>query len=193
MADNYATIQFERFDSRASFLEVCECFNLDKIRLGFRSFDQTRQKGNRITASIDVFLSIRDANELAFQIQSNRIAKARAAAKAEGNADSQNLTLYKSKTGGNITEKGVRYREFVIFPGTKADYAIGGFSGQGKQDEKGLIQKVGKPDTKIFIPMSEEDLRALASALKRGIASYDFIMAMDYYKKRSAANNQREF
>jgi len=192
MSDNYVTLQFEKFDSRSSFLEVCECFELDKIRLGFRSFDQNKSKGSRITASIDIYMSLRDANELAYQIQSKQIAKAKAEALSASQEGKPAAPLYKSKIGGTKVDGKIRYRDFAIFPGTKADYAIGANAGVGKQDEQGLIQKVGNPDTKIFIPLSEVDLRAFAKALTRAIASYDTVKAMEFFKMKAAMNKQNK-
>lgn len=182
VTDNYATLQFEKFDSKSSFLEICECFDIDRIRLGFRTFDQSQAKGNRIIASIDIYISMRDANELAYQILSGKIAKARI---DSANSEHGRQPLYKSKIGGGKDRNNViRYRDFAIFPGTKGPYAIGANSGIGRQDEKGLIQKAEKPDTKIFLPMSDEDLRAFANAMKRAIASYDTIKAIEFFKQK---------
>lgn len=163
---NKVSTQFVKFNAKEALVEVCEAFDLDKVKIGFIKYDTSAAKGSRVSASIDFYMSIEDASVFALDIISGKMAKAQKA------CTNVNNPIWESKIGGKGTGDNVRYRKMSLYAGTKAEYAIGAAEGDGKRDTKGLIQPVKKADTKVFIPLTKRDVRMLGDALQRAVESY---------------------
>lgn len=170
--------QVDRFDGKNSFLEVCLCLEIEKIRIGFRKYDTSQDKGSKITGLVDIFLSIREAGVLADKIMSREL---------QSTKPDQYGVLYNSSLGGGEVNGKTVSRRMKVMTGEKAPFRVMGQSGPGQRMENGLIQPTGKPETNIAILFTADDLIGFGMALQNAIARQNIhsgVAAMNALKEQ---------
>lgn len=179
----YNVLQFGRWDSAKSFVEINEAFEIDKIRLGFRAYDKTQESGSRTTQSIDFYLSPLAALDMAENILSGvvKMRKDRWGTKQDRN---DNEEFYATAPGGSDSNGKTIYRIVKIQPG-KAGYRLCAYTADGQRDEKGLIQPVkGAKFSYVMIPMNGMQLATFARTLVRSVNAYDLFKTSEWMRKR---------
>lgn len=179
MAKEKNVMQVDRFDGKNSFVEVCSCFEIEKVRVGFRQYDNTKGKGDKLTGQVDIFLSLREAGILANKIMMKEINV------TEPDKYGQ---LYDSPLGGAEIDGKTISRKMKILTADKAPFRIMGVSGPGERTGNGLIQPVGKPDTQIAILFTADNLIGFGVALENAIARqniYSGVAAINSLKAKS--------
>ncbi|MDD2269568.1 MAG: hypothetical protein PHY15_08535 [Eubacteriales bacterium] len=177
--------QFHRFDITNGFLEIeGDAFNIDHLRLGFRTYDETKAKGSRCTNNIDIFLEYAESLKLAEIILSGRLQ--RVLSKNQKDADAKGSypePAFKSQGGSyaktaNRADKKDLSRIFFIENSKKASALFKAISGPGHTDTRGLIvpdYKFNAPEQRVMIPMTDDNLLELALTLKAACkAHYTF-------------------
>lgn len=179
----YNVLQFGRWDSAKSFVEINEAFEIDKIRLGFRAYDKTQEQGSRTTQSIDFYLSPIAALEMAENILSGVVKSRKTKWEADPNKN-DNAEFYATAPGGSDSNGRTIYRIVKVQPG-KAGYRLCAYTADGQRDSKGLIQPVkGAKFSYVMIPMSGMQLAMFARTLVRAVNSYDLYRTSEWMRKR---------
>ncbi len=169
--------QFIKLNSSSALLEVCDCYEKERIRVGFRRYDTAAEKGKRLSGQVDIFLDVCEAVCLSELIRSGALKELRE------KALNVKTPLFETRIGGKGEGDGVRYRRMSLFAGSKSDYAIGAQEGKGKRNDKGLILPQEKADVRIFLPLSGLELKAFADALMRAADLYSLTSTMQWMKK----------
>ena len=178
--------QIIRIDGKNLFLEVLNTsFEIDRVHLNFVQYDQAQATGSRIVANIPIYLEFAEFLALSedvimgfLQAKAAAIAADAAATKqypkpafiAMGGTSAKVLVKRGQARADGMSES----RQFKISSGTKYPFLLTAESGAGKEDERGLIVPAfgSKPDKRIMLGMSAEDLKSLCMIVKFHMQSY---------------------
>jgi hypothetical protein len=171
---NYVSKNFIKFDRKMSFMEMSgDALPIGKIRLGFRNYDKTKEKGSRILQSVDIYLDIDEAMFLSQDIISGKmvldVRKNQKIAKDEGSYQKPAYSLL----GGNTNNGKVTSRQFIIEGATELLFKA--MSGPGEVLQNGLIKPsyTGKTaEQLVTISMPVKDLKRFALVLKSVCDAY---------------------
>lgn len=174
--------QIIRLDGKNCFVEVMTGqFHKGKVILNFEQYDDTKAKGERTIARITYFMPFDKFLQLEQDVKSGKLAKLAEKEKANNkypNAIYTDLTgtsneLLKrnnqARNDGNSES-----RQLKIIPGLKAEFMIQAEKGPGEKSSTGIIKPLygNKPEQKVAIPMSGNDLKRLFSLTKIHIVGY---------------------
>lgn len=184
MADtNYESKNFIRFDRKMSFMEVAgDALRIDKIRIGFRNYDKTKEKGSRILQSVDIYLDIDEALFLANDIITGKLSSTVRENQKKAQAEGSYQTASYLSLGGNTSNGKVTSRQFVIEGATEILFKA--MSGPGEVIQNGLIKPLYNSKTaenSITISMPIKDLKKFGLVTKSVCDAY-------YAKKVFEAN-----
>ena len=185
-------IQIYRVDGKDSFVEILGgMIDKGKIQINFVEYDP--KNGNKQTAIINTYIDLPlfmgwIEGILSGEFRS-RIAEAKATKSFDGKAVSP-YTSYFASMGGvneeNVAKDFEKYKEqypwlaegqaisrqFKVQVGTKYPYVLRGDVSPGKSDERGLIVPQGTAKKYINIPISYDQIMALAAVCKTFINAY---------------------
>lgn len=163
-----------KIDGRNVFVDVQEAFALDKVCFQFRVYDETKQRGSRISNSIDFYMNMEELGYFCHILKTGRLARM---IQAEINAAGNGYPKpgYVKFGGTNKPGEPVISRKLQVEAGKKAMYLLSALQGPGKVGTKGQIQPMymDKDAQKISIPLTEELATKLAIAGERAIGYYD--------------------
>ena len=159
--------QIIRKDARNCFIETkSDCFNIGKAHLEFSQYDMARQKGERQTNHVHIYIDIPEFLHLSQEALSGAL-HMRAKLQRERN---DNKPLYEH-LGGTSAERLAKYgrsrpdgkslsRIVKLILGQKVDYLFVADSGPGEADSKGLIvPRFGKnPENHVSVGLSCKNL-----------------------------------
>jgi len=162
--------QIIRKDARNCFVEAnSDRFYCGKVHLGFSQYDLTRQKGERQTNHVNIFIDIPEFMLLTQEALSGSL-HMRAKLQREKN---DNTPLFEH-LGGTSAERLAQYghprpdgksvsRIVKLILGQKVDYLFVADSGPGECDTKGLIvPRFGKnPENHVSVGLSMRNLNEL--------------------------------
>ncbi|MEG1299568.1 MAG: hypothetical protein RSC93_02500 [Erysipelotrichaceae bacterium] len=209
--------QIFRVDGKDKFLEVqASAMNISKIKLLLRSYDKTKQKGDKVKNDIEYYLSFEDALVLCQDILSGRLA---ALAKLEKKRKEQcvkegkpayplPLITYEggipadklAKKGKSRKDGKALFRRFNISSGDKIPFILSLEYGPGNPGKNnGVIAAYsGTSNAEAFekLGMSAKDIKRLAVTIEMHIkaytmAKYNLIaisQEMNYLKKEIETN-----
>lgn len=156
------SLSFYRKATSKNLIALTEAFDIDKAKIELRLFDQSQNSGNRITASIDFYISPSDLEVLCRDILSGRIAKDAALKKKQ--ADGKFPEPSYRKEGASIQKMTARI--LTISSGSAQPFLITAYEGPGKKNDAtgGIVPayKYNEADTRIMIGMSGDDLKEFA-------------------------------
>ena len=178
--------QIIRMDGKNLFMEVLnDSFEIDRVHLKFVQYDQAQATGSRIVADISIYLEFAEFLALSEDVIMGLLQAKAAAITAEAAATKQYPKPAFIAMGGTsakvLTRRGQaradgmsESRQFKITSGTKYPFLLTAESGAGKEDERGLIVPAfgSKPDKRIMLGMSAEDLKAMCMIVKFHMQSY---------------------
>jgi len=178
--------QIIRIDGKNLFLEILNSsFEIDRVHLNFVQYDQAQATGSRIVANIPIYLEFAEFLALSEDVIMGFLQAKAAAIAAESAATKQYPKPAFIAMGGTsakvLAKRGQaradgmsESRQFKITSGTKYPFLLTAESGAGKEDERGLIVPAfgAKPDKRILLGMSAEDLKSLCMIVKLHMQSY---------------------
>ena len=173
--------QIIRIDGKNCFVEVMTGqFHKGKVILNFEQYDESKAKGERTIARITYFVPFDKFLQLEQDIMnavyvdltgtSSELLKKNNQARPDGNSESRQLKL---------------------IPGLKADFMLQAEKGAGEKSATGIIKPLygNKPEQKVAIPMSGDDLKKLFSLTKVHINGY---IASQYNVRAIKIQEERE-
>ena len=168
-----------KIDGRNLFVDVQEAFAIGKVCFMFRRYDDTKEKGNRITGSIDCYMTIEEFSYFCHLLKTARMGKmiANEIAAAGGGYPKPAYILY---GGTNKPGSPVISRKLQVEKGMKTPYVLTALQGPGKAGAKGQIMPayMDKDAEKITVPMAEETACKLGLTGERAIQIHDTWTAM---------------
>jgi len=178
--------QIIRIDGKNLFLEILNTsFEIDRVHLNFVQYDQAQATGSRIIANIPIYLEFAEFLALSEDVIMGFLQAKAAAIAAEAAVTKQYPKPAFAAMGGTsakvLAKRGQaradgmsESRQFKITSGTKYPFLLTAESGAGKEDERGLIVPAfgSKPDKRIMLGTSAEDLKSLCMIVKFHMQSY---------------------
>ena len=203
--------QIIKFNGKDTLLEVmADTFNIGMVRIHMHKYDESKEKGNRVIAEVDTYVSIDEMRVLCHDILSGRIVgliENKRKANKEAVAKGQKADLYYTAwqdIGGvsakkleerqkKALEKGKKLQELSISNRVREDkmslarvikiglsskegyVAFTSECGAGEENKQGLIvARYGvKPDSRVLVPVSYQDLKKFALAVSANIQAYE--------------------
>lgn len=170
-------LQITRLDGKDCFVEAMSgAFAIGKVNLNFISYNTALEKGKKQTARINAYVDIDDFLLLANDVLSGKIHTLAEKEKASGSKYPQAVW---SVMGGQSAKKANREdgkalsRQIKIIPGLKKPFLLQAEQGVGEENETGLIvPKYTKPESKVMIPLTADDLKKLALMVKAHIEAF---------------------
>jgi hypothetical protein len=186
---NYGDLQFRKYFTKDSFVELLSWHEGGKVVLGFGQLDKETMKTTnyiKFYLGVDSVISLRDA-EVSGALWKKMSASVKKA-KSEGKDYADSLW---SDLGGTPArgDKGAIARTLNIDPSTDAgNYILRVMEGEGAEAEKGLIQfaKGSKPTT-IRVKLSPRDLKGLlqtAVMMEQSFITKKFIEYIPYAERK---------
>ena len=169
--------QVLRIDGRGAFVEVTTSgLPIDKIYFGFVQYNKSAEKGSRTSGNIKIYMNILEAQVLARDIMSGRLAglkmkelkRMQKAGEKYANPvySKQGETPAASNNGQAIA------RLFEITPGSSQPWILCAKQGKAHETSEGLIVMEGKPETTIRVPCSDIALKQLALAIEAAVMTW---------------------
>ena len=191
--------QIIRIDGKNCFVEVMTGqFHKGKVILNFEQYDESKAKGERTIARITYFMPFDKFLQLEQDIMSGKLAKLAEKEKANNkypNAVYADLTGTSSellkKNNQARPDGNSESRQLKLIPGLKADFMLQAEKGAGEKSATGIIKPLygNKPEQKVAIPMSGDDLKKLFSLTKVHINGY---IASQYNIRAIKIQEERE-
>lgn len=171
MKDTRAAEQIYRVDGRNSFVEITAYgLSIDKVYINFVEYNKDAPAGQRMSASIGIYMNMFEANVLSCDIMSGRISKlgelARTDAKAKGQKYSGAVYVKQGGTPAKSNSGQAVSRMFEIIPGERQPWILCAKQGKAHETKEGLIVMDGKPECTIRVPLTHEKLKEFALAVK---------------------------
>lgn len=174
-------LQFYRRVTKRNLLEVVTAYDMqiggnsiDKVRIGFREYNNNQNSGSKVTEKIDFFFDIQDFDLFCTDILSGNVY-----ARVKNRNRPENIYFYKGGTDratGRIISK-----MMTVTPSNKGVF-LSVFTGPGKKNNTGAVMplyKMNNAEHKISIALDAEELKRFAIQGKRAL---DFFYM--YYFKR---------
>ena len=199
MARSFNWNQIIRLDAKDTFVEVMDTmFDRGQVVLNFIQYDKQTNKVIHTGAfflDFATFLLLEEdllGGKLAYQIKAERQRQADLAAKNNGRKPFPNYVYMRQ--GGTTRPNPPRKdgapmaRMLKILPGEKIMFQYE--AGKGRQDDKGLIiPEFGtKPELRITVPMTDDDLKKLVIMTSARINAY--LSAAYVYHNKADYNAQ---
>ena len=172
MKDSNSLEQVYRLDARAAFAEVMLTgLPYDKAMINFVNYNASAQAGQRSTGEVAIWINIYEAQRLARDILSGRVAKLGAKAKkAAADAGKKYPDAVFTSIGGTGSKRagdqGIVAREFTISPGSSQPWVLCAKQGKAHETDRGLIVMDGPPQTTVRIACSDAKLKEFALAIE---------------------------
>ena len=191
--------QIIRLDGKNCFVEVMTGqFHKGKVILNFEQYDDSKAKGERTIARITYFMPFEKFLQLEQDVMSGKLAKLAEKEKANNKYPG---AVYTDLTGtsSELLKKNNQARpdgnsesrQLKLIPGLKADFMLQAEKGAGEKSATGIIKPLygNKPEQKVAIPMSGDDLKKLFSLVKVHINGY---IASQYNIRAIKIQEERE-
>ena len=182
--ENKPVDQIYRLDARSAFVEcLSDSFKFGQAHLRAIKYDKTNEAGSRITDKVDIYIPVADIAFWKYLCESGKITDILNTAKAQD----QPLALLR-RSGGTGVKKLADYgrarsdgmaefRSLCFKAGMKSDLLLIAELGPGKEDEKGLIQRAGRAEQFVQVPMCCADLYRMLWTVH---ANYEAFLAAKY-------------
>ena len=170
-------LQVIRLDGKDCFVEAMSgAFPIGKVNLNFISYNTALEKGSKQTARINAYVDIGDFLVLAQDVLSGKI---NALAEKEKNSGNKYAQPVWTSIGGQSAKNANRpdgkalSRQVKLIPGLKKPFLLQAEQGVGEENSTGLIMaKYTKPEAKVMIPLTVNDLKKLVLVVKTHIEAF---------------------
>ena len=156
-------LQFHVRKTDKNLIEIVGAFEIDKIKIGFRTFSTAAEKGSRLSNAVDFYLTIPEMDLLCHNLLTGNIVQ------TIKNGDNV-PAMYK----GSVRDNAV-YSRILSFSKSNRGLFFTACEGPGKKNETGAVQplyKINDAPNKVSIPLNNEEIKMFAIQGKR---------ACDYY------------
>lgn len=157
------SLQFYVRKTDRNLIEIVDSFGIDKVKIGFRTFDLSKEKNSRVSASVDFYLSIPEMDLLCHNLLSGNILKT---LQSGGNVPA----IYKGSD-----RDGATYSRMLTFGVSKKGLFFTACEGPGKKNNTGAVMplyKANEAPNRVSIPLDVNEIKMFAIQGKR---------ACDYY------------
>lgn len=165
--------QIIRIDGKNVFFEVMsDAFEIGKVKINFRSYDNNRPKGDKFTSQVDIYIPLEKMLALCDAILSYKLYDS-AVAKTKNTNSIVDIWKYQ---GGSMPEIAKRddgmalSREVKIQKGIK--FILFASSGAGEVQGTGIIVPKGKRENEIKVPLEYPVLTEVAAITKAHIQAF---------------------
>lgn len=170
----YDEIQYFRKITDKSVLSVVSAFSIDKVKIEFRQFSPNGEKGNKVTSSVDFYMSPGEFEVLCRDIVSGNIAKEILTQKNKAQSEGRYQQPTRCFIGGN--KKTMQARQLTITGGDRLPFILTAYIGKGKINPKtnGLTPdfKFNEADAKVMVGLTTDEFKQFA---------WSSLRALDYY------------
>lgn len=201
--------QIIRKDGSNCFVEVLNSsFEINRVLFRFINYDKAREAGNKITASIDIYLTFEQFFRIAYDILDSRTLinalanDKKKAAEEEARTGSKVYMKPRVLHMGGTSADSLRMkgksrsdnmgisRVLKIMAGNKLPIMLIAEQGPGQADTKGLIvpRYGNKPEQKVVMPLSADDAKELFLITREVIRSYLNYKAMTLFASNRMNN-----
>jgi len=169
--------QIIRIDGNNCFMEALRnAFPIGKIQLNFFQYDKNREKGNKFTNEINIYLDFKDFDNIYYEIMHSGITIKDINAKALNPALKEYEKQVILHRGGSQSSENVniiKARQLKIFKGRVKPIVLRAEIGKGQKNKQGGYTMVGSPERYVDIGMEYHDLERLLSEIHRALMAYE--------------------
>lgn len=169
--------QILRIDGKGVFMEITtNGLPIDKLYFGFVQYNKEAEKGRRTSGSIGIYMNVLEAQVLARDIMSGRLASLKKIEKKRMKETGEKYAnpIY-SKQGGtpaaNNNGQAIA-RLFEVTPGTAQPWILCAKQGKAHETKEGLIVMDGKPEITVRVPCSDIALKQFALAIEAAVQTW---------------------
>jgi len=163
MMEKQGNLQFFVRKTKKDIFEMSEWFDADKIRIGFRKYDESKSAGEKITCAIDFYMSVPEFELLCHNLLSGQIVTQIAAGKTVP-------PMYKgNERNGEIVSR------VLYFGKSRNGIFLNVTEGPGRKTDTGAVTplyKVSEAPKRISIPLNYEEVKSFAIQGKRACNHY---------------------
>lgn len=179
MERNSNNIQFYVRKTRKDLVEIVEAYEIDKIKIGFRSYGLDAEPGSRVKSSVDFYMPIPEFELLCHNLLSGNItARLKAGKKIE--------TIYKGSP-----RDGKLFSRTLSINSSNRGIFFNVTEGPGKKNDTGAVQPLYKLEdapSKVSVSLNTEEIKSFALQGKRACDVYYMRMS-----NSSSGAMRREF
>lgn len=178
--------QIIRIDGYNCFMEVmADGFEIGKVLMRFYKYDASREKGNRFTANIAIYMNTADFNSLYFQSLMGSCVLMK---KIVANAANQNLSEWEKAIiidrGGSQKDNVCTARYLKILKGQKKPIVLLAEEGNGQKNKNGGFTMTGKPTSTVSLGMETEDFVKMLMEVKDALIAFQAKKALSFEIKK---------
>jgi len=168
--------QILRIDGKGAFMEITtNGLPIDKVSFGFVQYDKTAEKGQRMSGNVNIYMNVLEAQVLARDIMSGRLATLKKhevkRAKAAGEKYAKSVFSKQGGTPAAANNGQAIGRLFEITPGANQPWVLCAKQGKAHETQEGLIV-MDKVETTIRVPCSDSSLKQLALAIEAAVQTW---------------------
>lgn len=144
-------LQFHVRKTKNNLIEIVEAFEIDKVKIGFRTFSTAEEKGSRLSGSVDFYMTIPEMDLLCHNLLSGNIV-----GKINNGVDIP--PMYKGSDRDNKV-----YSRILSFSKANRGIFFTACEGPGKRNSTGAVQplyKINEAPSKVSIPLNYEEIKS---------------------------------
>lgn len=159
--------EFYEINGLKTFVKFkANAFEIGKVLCAFVEFDPDSKKSLK---SIDFYMDINKMLLFSADVLSGKLPKLADSVK---NKNPKFPPAVFQQQGGTVKDENITAKTFKFGASSRNGFVFSAEQGKGKQDEKGLIQLIGTPETRIFVQCSADDLKSMCLAFQTEYNAY---------------------
>ena len=177
-----SNIQFYVRKTKKDLIEIVEAYDIDKIRIGFRSYGLDAEPGSRVRSGVDFYMPVPEFELLCHNLLSgNILARLKAGREVE--------PIYKgSPRDGQI------FSRAFYFNLSNRGLFFNAAEGPGKKSDTGAVKplyKLNEAPSKVSISLDSDEIKSFALQGRRACDVYYMRMANDPMEGRVTGNMRK--
>lgn len=171
--ENRNQLQFYVRKTDKNLIEIVSAFEIDKVKIGFRTFNNENEKGSKLLSKVDFYLSIPEFELLCHNLLTGFVLK----------TDNYEPIYKGSERDGAIMSRALSFAK------ARVGLFFTACEGPGRKTSTGAVIPLYKNDvpTKISIPLKTEEVKMFALQGKRACDYY----YNNYFEKNLLKNQGR--
>ena len=169
--------QIIRIDGKNCFMEALRnAFPIGKIQINFFQYDTTKEKGNKMTNEINIYLDFKDFDTIYYEIMHSGATIKNMNAMAMNPSLKEyekQIILHRGGSTNSENPNEINARQLKIFKGRTKPVVLRAEIGKGQKNKQGGYTMIGSPERYVDIGMDYHDLEKLLSEIHRALAAYE--------------------